>query len=104
MTEFNIKQFYEDQVAWYTKQVEWNNEEIEWLTKQMNMEREEFKKMREYIWSKGVLTKWEMEIWGKNECNTPDFKKYKSQRRTEYRRRKHNLARIEHYKAQLANA
>lgn len=104
MTEQEIRDYYAKQVEWYKKQIAWNDREIEWLTRQMNMEREDWKDLKEFVWNKGPLTEIEMKIWGGSKCDTVELRKYKSQRRTEYLRRKKNYARLAEYKALLANA
>lgn len=95
--------FNRSQVEWYKKQIAYNDQEITWLTKQLTASRAEDKKMTEYVWSKGVLTKIEMEIWGdpkKYESN--DTHQYKLQRRREYLRRKHNMKMLAEYEAKIA--
>lgn len=97
MTQQEIKKFYEDQAIWYKKQAEFETREIEWLTGQMNREKKSIDELREYIWSKGVLTSIEMQIWGNKKYESPEFHKLKLQRRRSYLKRKKDLAKAQAY-------
>lgn len=97
MTQQEIKKFYEDQAIWYKKQAESETREIEWLTGQMNREKKSVEELREYIWSKGVITEIEMRIWGDKKYESPEYHKYKLQRRRSYLKRKKDLAKAQAY-------
>lgn len=103
MEGFNWKEWYEKQVAWYKEQIEWENKHIAWLTRDIEDGRKRDREMVEWVWSKGVLTEWQMKTYG-------DPKKYESadthervlMRRRAYRSRKYNMKKLAEYEAKLA--
>ena len=96
-------EFNRSQVEWYKKQIAYNDREIAWLTEQLAESRADDKHMAEYVWSKGVLTRTEMEIWGNpKKFESTQTHQYKLQRRREYLRRKHNMKMLAEYEAKIA--
>lgn len=90
------------QIEWYGKQVDWETKDIEYLTDQLIKERQSDKELVEYVWEKGPLTKYEMEIYGVEKFESIKTHEIKLQRRRSYLRRKKYNQRLEQYKKELA--
>lgn len=101
MTINEIRDYYTQEIEFLKKQIEWSTREINWLTKQMKRESKEMDRLAEFVWSQGVLTRLEMEVWGTDKPKSADWKKYNSERCREYRRRKKYAERVEKYEALL---
>lgn len=100
MTTAEIKAFYINQIAFYKSMVEHENKEIEYLNKEIKRQRAESKKLVEYVWSAGVLKKYELETF------TPEFKntdliKAERDRAKAYRSRKRYEKYIREYENKL---
>lgn len=95
------RDFIQKQVDFSTRQIAWCDREIEYLAQQLERTRKEDREMVEYVWSHGPLTRTEMEIWGKGKYEGTDTRKYKNQRRCEYRRRKNYQADLQRYQRML---
>lgn len=70
------------------KMIAFAEKDIERLNREINRCREEDKRIKEYVWSKGVLTKIEMEIYGKKNYKSVEMEKLERERQRAYRDRK----------------
>lgn len=86
MLDYN--EFAKKQVEWYKGQIEWYDKQIAWETRDLEQSRQEDRKLVEYIWSKGPLTKVDMLIWGSKKYESGETRKIKNQRARSYRQRK----------------
>ena len=102
MTQEKIRNFYAREIEWSRRDIEFDNHQIEWLTKQIKREKESIQNLREYVWSKGVLTDIEMKIWGDDKYETPEAKNYKNERNRYYKRRQKDIANLKKYERLLA--
>lgn len=101
MTDQEIRDWYRHQIEWYKKEVKWYSEQIEWCTKQLQRSRKEDRELREYVWSKGPLTKFDMEIYGDKYEGT-ETHKLLLERRRYYLRRKDYEKQLTKYEKLLA--
>lgn len=102
MGDFNWKEFYKEQVEWYKKQIEWDNKQIAWITKEIEDGRKRDREMVEWVWSKGVLTEWQMRAYGNpKKYESADTHERILARRRAYRSRKHNMAKLTEYRVKL---
>ena len=93
MTREEIREVYEGMVESYKRWIEHDADEIKWANDMLKITREDDKRLVEYIWSKGVLTEWEMERYTKAFTGT-ETKYYLKERARYYRERARDRARL----------
>lgn len=64
MTNREMAKWYEEMAAWDDKQIAHYSDEIEHLNREIQRERKEDREMVAHVWSRGVLTRWEMATYG----------------------------------------
>lgn len=96
-----MKSFYEIQIGFYERQVWRCTREIEFLTKELNRERSKDREIQEQVWSRGVLTKIEMQVFG-GKFESTETHKVLLERKREYLRRKKYNKRIIEYSRKIA--
>lgn len=103
MADFNFKEFYEKQVDFYTKEIEFDDKQIAWANEDIKRERESDRRLYEWVWSKGVLTKWDMKWYGMPlaQFKSHNTRKYINDRARYYRHKKKDIKKLEYYKKQL---
>lgn len=101
MTHEETRNWYAEQVEWYKREIAWTTNQIEWTTRQMERERAEVRELREFVWSKGVLTEIEWNLWCSSDNEFPEIRKYKNERRRLYMDRKKNEAKLKYYEEVL---
>lgn len=100
MTRAEIRLFILKQIAYYKDAIAYDTREIEFLNKQIKRERIESKKMLEFVWSHGVVTAFEMEIYTPN-YKTSELKKAERDRAKAYRWRQKHIERLHKYENEL---
>lgn len=100
MKREEIEKVYKKIIESTERSIEWSNKEIEWLNKQIKRSKEEDKKLVEYVWSKGVLERMDMEVFGKDFIGA-ETKDWLKQRDRQYRSRAKDRKRLENYKKTL---
>lgn len=98
---FNNKEFYEGQIEFAKKMIGFAERSLEFNKRQLSRERKSDKELVEYVWSKGVVTKFEMETYTKDYKGTETKKLEKDSKRERKNIRKYK-AQIEKYEAKLA--
>lgn len=102
MAEFDMREFYENQVAWYKHNVEFDEQEIAWENEQLKRSRKEDREMVKWVWSKGVLTEWQMKTYGNpKKYQGTETKKILANRRRWYRMKKRDLRNLQDYQRRL---
>lgn len=101
MTNKEIRNWYEHQIEWYNKVIGWCNRNIEYLTRQLERNRKDDREMVEWVWSKGVVTEWEIKTYGSKYQSAETHKNLLARRR-EYLERKKAYRKIAEYKRLLA--
>jgi hypothetical protein len=92
---FDFKEYYEGQVEFYQRQLEWVTTMLGYCARQTERELQKSKELVEYVWSKGPVTKRDMELFSKD-FRTEEWKQADKERRCYYRQRRT-------YKERLAN-
>ena len=97
------KEYYEKQVDYYTKDIEFDEKQIQWANRDIKYERKRDRELYEYVWSKGVLTEWEMRYYGMpiSQYISSTTKKLINDRQRYYRHKKKDMQKLEYYKKQL---
>lgn len=85
---FDYIEYVKGRIEWYTKQIAWETRDLE-------RSRKEDKELQEYIWSKGPLTKMDMELWGNKKYESSETREIRNRRTRLYRRRKVYERRLE---------
>lgn len=101
MAALNYKEFYEKEIEFANKMIGYDERHLEFIKGQLKRERKADKELVEYVWSKGVVTKFEMEIYTKEFKGTETEKLEKEARQTRKAIRKYK-SRISEYEAKLA--
>ena len=104
MTREQMREFYESQVKFYKKSIEYSTNHIGFLTGQLERSRKEDRELVEWVWSRGVVDKFEMQIYGTGKYQSTETHKLLLERRREYLRRKKEEAKLQKYEKLLANA
>lgn len=100
MTTAEIRAFYISQIAFYKRMVEHENNDIEYLNREIKRQRAESKRLVEYVWSAGVLKKYEFETFTADYKNI-DLIKAERDRAKAYRSRKRYEKYIREYENKL---
>lgn len=94
------RNFVERQIEWYKKQIEHDTEDISFINYELKKSRDEDTKIKEHVWSKGVITELDMKIFG-SEYVGSRTKKLLEERTRAYRIRKNNGNWLRKYKEYL---
>lgn len=100
MAEFNMREFYEKQVAYYRHNVEFDEHEIAWENEQLKKSRADDRRLVEHIWSKGPRTALDAELFGKD-FKSVETKRILANRKRWYRMKKRDLRNLQDYLKRL---
>lgn len=100
MTTAEMIAYYKRSIEYFKRSIEYDTREIEYLNKEIKRQRAESKRMVNYVWSFGVLKKYELEIYTADYKNT-ELKKAERDRAKAYRSRKRYEAYIRKYEKEL---
>lgn len=100
MTTAEMIAYYKRSIEYFKRSIEYDTREIEYLNKEIKRQRAESKRMVNYVWSFGVLKKYELEIYTADYKNT-ELKKAERDRAKAYRSRKKYEAYIRKYEKEL---
>ena len=100
MTTAEIIAYYKRSIEYFKRSIEYDTREIEYLNKEIKRQRAESKRMVNYVWSFGVLKKYELEIYTADYKNT-ELKKAERDRAKAYRSRKRHETYIRKYEKEL---
>lgn len=95
------KEIFEKMVAFDEEQIEFYSKEIEREGKYLKQYRAEDREHLEWVWGRGVLTKWEMECYGDKSYKGRDTKDAERRRNRAYRQRKYYRAKLEEHRKSL---
>ena len=96
MTVLEMKKYVEGQIKWYKEEIDWYNKMLEYANNDIKRIREEDRKLVEYVWSKGVIRKYDYTVFTKD-FESVDMKKAKKERARYYARRKKDIINLKHY-------
>lgn len=95
--------WYREQIEWNKKVIGWCNREIEYLTRELERSRKDDRELVEWVWSKGVVTEWEIRTYGNgSKYQSTETHKNLLARRREYLKRKKANKEIARYERLLA--
>lgn len=93
--EEKLQHMYASAAEFYKDMIEENDREIAYLTECLRESRASDRKMVKWVWSRGVVTAWEMEYYSHYESD--DTRKYRLEREREYRDRRKNKQMLKYY-------
>ena len=100
MTREEIRDFYERQVAFYTREIETSSDMIKLINDNLKMSRKSDRELVERIWNRGVVTERDMEIFNKD-FQGRDTKYYLKDREYWYRDRARSRKNLAKYQKKL---
>ena len=103
MTRAEINAIYERLVKSATELVESSDKEIKWLNERIKEQRKEDRKLVEYVWSSGVVTRLDMEVFTKD-FKSSEMKELLKQRDREYAWRDKQRKAVKRYSAAIEEA
>lgn len=100
MTREGLEATYRMLVKISTGLIESSDKEIKWLNKRIAEQRKEDRELVEYVWSKGVVTKHDMEVFTKD-FKSSEMKELLKMRDREYAWRDKQRKAVKRYSAAL---
>lgn len=101
MKNFDERKFYEGQIEFYKRMIGYAENSLEFNKRQLKRGRKHDRELVEYVWSRGVVTEWEMRLFHKN-YKSEEVKKLEKEARYERKRIRKYRKDIEKYEAMLA--
>jgi hypothetical protein len=98
MTNQEIKEYYQSQIDFYTRQLEQVGKMLQYCELTTERELKRSKELTKHVWDKGSVTEIEMEIWpADGSYRNNEWKEADRERRKYYRDRKKDKNQIEKY-------